>query len=69
LGISDSHAKCETLFVATNGLPGKVYDFFEELFFQLGIKNPNISLSQMKVTKDIIEKTARIVSSRRKPQD
>jgi hypothetical protein len=67
LGISDNPARCETLFKATEGLPGKVYDFFEELFFQLGINNPDVRLSQMKVTNNIIIDTAKVVRSRRKP--
>ena len=66
LGISNSPTRSQILFQATNGLVGKVYDFFEELFFQLGINNANVSISQMKVTNDALIKTARIVNSRRK---
>ena len=66
LGISDNPVRIEILFEATGGLPGKAYDFFEELFFQLGIDNLNVRLSQMKVTDDVIIETAKIVHNRRR---
>lgn len=58
LGLSNIKSKLpQLLFEISEGLPGKIALFTEELFVQLGIDDDTVELSQMKVTRETVKRT------------